>query len=319
MSGEEEKPGGATDAGTAPDAAGTDGQEAARPADGTPPASGASTPAKVVPPVADSVAQRLNRLRGRLSSSGAEGDEGGPSGEAPVPARVAAVPAPREAPVQAALPAPTAVTEPLPPQRAPALPPPQAQPQSQPRPRPASTRPPADTVPAPAILLPVTKRPLLRRGRKRISSSRAALLSMTSQEAPLAEQHEERDLLELCEVALMRLASIAWLAAAVLIWGRLIGYGGAAPTMSWHSLGQAFVPTLVAAIVMPIVSVGLWLVASWGAVIWAAAVLVSFVAALLGIVEPPFGVAGLLANLAGLAVVGTIAGVRAWRDRDFDD
>lgn len=283
----------------------------------------AQTPAKGAAPAAETVGQRLSRLRGSLSPA-SETDRRAPaSGDAPVPARIAAVPA--DQPAQAALPAPANIaeaevveTQPLPPQRAPALPPPQQQAPTRPV-RPAAARSSADTVPAPAILLPVTKRPLLRRGRRRISSSRAALLSMTSQEAPLAEQHEERDLLELCEVALMRLASIAWLAAAVLIWGRLIGYGGADATLFWHSLSSAFVPTLVAAILAPIVSVGLWLVSSWGAVIWAAAVTVSLAAALFGLASPPFGIAGLAANIAALAVIGTIAGVRAWRDRDFDD
>ncbi len=267
-------------------------------------------PATTVKAVAEPVAQRLARLRGALTPS-SPADKAA-AGDALPASRAVAVP------TQAALPAPAgdAQARPLPPQRAPAL----AGPAAPVRPvRPAAARANADTVPAPAILLPVTKRPLLRRGRKRISSSRAALLSMTSQEAPLSEQQEERDLLELLEAALMRLASIVWLVAAVLIWSRLIGYGSAAPTMTWFNLGQAFVPTLVAALLMPMVSVGLWLVSSWGAVIWAAAVAVSLFATLAGLAEPPFGRGGLIANIVALAVIGTIAGVRAWRDRDIDD
>lgn len=291
---------------TAPE---VEGRDDGPPGDTAPAAS--AVPATTAKAVAEPVTQRLSRLRSALTSS-TPANKAASVGASTPPSRALAVPS------QAALPAPPADAQsrPVPSQRALAL----AGPAAPVRPvRPAAARASADSVPAPAILLPVTKRPLLRRGRKRISSSRAALLSMTSQEAPLSEQQEERDLLELLEAALMRLASVAWLAAAVMIWSRLIGYGSAAPTMTWFNLGQAFVPTLVAALLMPIVSVGLWLVASWGAVIWAAAVAVSLFATLAGLAEPPFGLAGLIANIVALAVIGTIAGVRAWRDRDIDD
>jgi len=274
----------------------------------------AAVPAR--PSRTESARQRLTALRGKMSppdprkllrKTGAT--PAGSSGTT-LPARLTngeTAPPPGTAAA-----ASSAATRPLPASRAPAI---------------ASASPPAPAraLPAPggtataAAGTPMLKRPLLRRGRKRMSSSRAALLSMTSQEAPLAEKPEERDLFELIEAGVMRIASLAWLAAAILIWGRLIGYGDGAPTMAWHSLGIHFVPTLVEALVAPIVSVGLWLVSSWGAVVWAAAVLVTLALAVAGILDPPFGILALVGNILALLLVGTLAGIRAWRDRDIDD
>lgn len=162
------------------------------------------------------------------------------------------------------------------------------------------------------------KRPILRTGRARMSSSRAALLSMTSQEAPLSEKPEERDVLEIVEAVLMRVIGLLWLAGAVLVWSRLIGYGEGAPAMYWYDLGHAFVPTLVAALLAPIVGVGLWLVSRWGGVVWAAAVFLGLYAMLAGHATPPFDGVPLVANLVALAVLGSIAGVRAWHDYKHD-
>ncbi|MEM9222823.1 MAG: hypothetical protein AAGB11_10515 [Pseudomonadota bacterium] len=152
-----------------------------------------------------------------------------------------------------------------------------------------------------------------------MSSSRAALLSMTSQEAPLAEQSEERDVLLTVEHGVMRLASIAWLAAAVLIWGRIVGFVPTDLALSWHQLDGPWLPMITAAIVAPTVAVGLWLTASWGAVIWATVVLLGITVTTLNIANAPLGPEWIWSNFMAVLVVGGLAGARAWRDREPDD
>ncbi|MEM0906416.1 MAG: hypothetical protein AAGJ94_03565 [Pseudomonadota bacterium] len=161
--------------------------------------------------------------------------------------------------------------------------------------------------------------------RKKMTSSRAALLSMTSQEAPLEEQHDEPDLLSSIIAVAMRVVGFIWLAASVAIWMRLVGASGlggpesAALAPSWYDLSAALVPMLVAAIVAPIVSVGLWLVTSWGGVVWGAAVVGTLIAMMAAPGAIPMAGMVFAANLLAMVVIGALVGLRAWRDRDFDD
>ncbi|GAB5374427.1 MAG: hypothetical protein AcusKO_08890 [Acuticoccus sp.] len=271
-------------------------------AQSTPPA---KVPVRAAQPVRQTTAERLTRLRGSLQDGARK--------------------AMRKSAEAGATSAPD-TSQPLPDRRAPAVagaqPPARTLAQPPALPAPPANPVPAVAPPAPAgsssSAAPTGKRPLFKAGRSRMSSSRAALLSMTSQEAPLAEKPEERDLLGLVEAVLMRLIGLLWLAGAVLVWGRLIGYGDGAPSMAWHDLGAAFVPTLVAAIIAPIVAVGLWLVSRWGGVVWAAAVALGFLALFAGQATPPFETLPLVANLVALLVLGSIAGVRAWHDYKYD-
>ncbi|WMS42468.1 hypothetical protein RDV64_20770 [Acuticoccus sp. MNP-M23] len=195
-------------------------------------------------------------------------------------------------------------------------------------PRKARPAPGRVALPAPALSEPEFASPAraksrwdLGRSRTRMSSSRAAILSMTSQEAPLeAAEEEERDALWLVQASLMRLVGVAWLAVTVLIWGRLIGYLDANLTIAWHAPEGPWLAVMVSAVLAPVVSIGLWLAASWGIVVWLAAValgIYAFSIAPIGTV--PLGIPGLAANIVGLVVVCALAGLRAWRDRDIDD
>ncbi len=175
--------------------------------------------------------------------------------------------------------------------------------------------------PAPRAQGKAASRWAMTRPKGRMSSSRAAILSMTSQEAPLETAEEgERDIVWFAQASLMRLIGVAWLAVTVLIWGRLIGYLDADLTIAWHAPEGPWMAVMVSAIMAPVVSVGLWLAASWGIVVWLAATglgIYALIVAPVGTV--PLGWPGIAANIVGLVVVCALAGLRAWRDRDLDD
>lgn len=167
------------------------------------------------------------------------------------------------------------------------------------------------------------KAPRRRRARfgesRRMTSSKAALLSMTSQEDPMAEQTAEPDFLRTLYAALLRVVALVWILATVVIWARLLGYLDAGLPLSWYGTGEVMVPTVVSAILAPIVAVGLWLVASWGIVVWVASILAGLFTGLTAPGTVPFGVFAMVTNILMMLVVATVFGVRAWRDRETED
>lgn len=184
---------------------------------------------------------------------------------------------------------------------------------------PARRPPPAPAPAEPPASARDTLRDRLTRRRERMSTSRAALLSMTSQEAPLSQKEEEGDLLWFVMATAMRLVGLVWFAASVVVWGRLVGALGGGVSGDWHDPTGPWLGTMVAAVVVPVVSVGLWLASSWGAVVWSAAVLAGCVATLSAPGGLPLGASWLVPNLVAVLVVGALAGFRAWRDRDLDE
>ena len=151
---------------------------------------------------------------------------------------------------------------------------------------------------------------------RRVAPVRPAL-SMTSQEAPLASADAPADRLWLAIVVVTRLVALGWLAGSVLLWGRLIGYGdgGGDLALMWHTPEPRIFAALVAAIAYPIVSVGLWLLAAWGGVLWVATVAAATGARLLADLSVTFGETGFAANLAAMALLAALIGLRFRRDR----
>lgn len=146
-------------------------------------------------------------------------------------------------------------------------------------------------------------------------STRAARLSSTAVEAPLEPQAAELDPLRIALAAVLRITSLAWLAAGVEVWARLIGYLDTPLTLSWHAADGPWLTSMTAAVVIPVVAVGLWLVSSWGAVLWAGAVAVDAALAITAPALMPFGIAALLGNAAALVTAGALATAKAIRDR----
>lgn len=146
-------------------------------------------------------------------------------------------------------------------------------------------------------------------------AARVAALSSTSQDAPLEATSEEADVLGRVLAIIVRLVATLWLFGVVTVWARLIGLSDSALVFDWHAPSGPWMGTAIAAVVMPVVAVGLWLLSSWGVVLWAIAI-----AAYAGVLfflpqTGPVGVEALAGNLVLMAAASVIAVVR-WRRAD---
>ncbi len=150
----------------------------------------------------------------------------------------------------------------------------------------------------------------------RRSVSRTAPMSLAAIHAAMAGHQEGRDPLRLAIAVVTRVASVLWLAGAVVIWMRLLGYGGETIVASWHEPAGPWIPTAATAVVMPVISVGLWLSASWGVVLWSSAVLAAIVCTVVAPAAVPFGTLALVANIAGLALACGLAAAKGWTQRE---
>ncbi|MEM6761365.1 MAG: DUF6163 family protein, partial [Pseudomonadota bacterium] len=128
-----------------------------------------------------------------------------------------------------------------------------------------------------------------------------------------------RDILRIAQAVVMRLMALAWLVGTVVVWGRLVGYLEGSLTLAWHAAEGPWLVALAAAILGPVVTVGLWLGSSWGLVIWASALLGGLAVLVLAPAALPFGTLSLAANTAAFLIAGGLGALRAWRDRDVDD
>jgi thiol:disulfide interchange protein len=113
---------------------------------------------------------------------------------------------------------------------------------------------------------------------------------------------------------LLRLAGVAWLAGAVVLWGRLVGYFGDTITPAWHDPEGPWLTTLTAAVVFPVVAVGLWLLGRWGVVLWVSAVAAEVVLLITAPRLLPFGVAAVVVNILAIAAAGALAAVKQLRE-----
>lgn len=146
--------------------------------------------------------------------------------------------------------------------------------------------------------------------------SRTAPLSIAAIHAAMAGHKEGHDPIRLAMKVVVRLASVIWLAGAVVVWMRLIGYESDLISPSWHSPDGPWISTSVAAAVMPVISVGLWLAASWGIALWFCALLAATVAFAVSPGSVPFGAPALTLNIITLAAVVGLGALRSWRNRD---
>ncbi|WP_075221015.1 DUF6163 family protein [Acuticoccus yangtzensis] len=146
--------------------------------------------------------------------------------------------------------------------------------------------------------------------------SRTAPLSLAAIHAAMAGHKEGRDRLGILTDLVVRVSAVAWLIGAVVVWTTLIGYQSAAIEASWHSPSGPWISTSVAAVVMPVISVGLWLAGSWGVVLWGSAVLAALVFTIIAPGSVPFGPVALAANIVALALAAGLVCFRAWSERD---
>lgn len=268
------------------------------PADGPPPAqtAAASDAQRALPPPtppAEEAAQAPQTPPPPAAGSRA-------SGQSDTPAAAAASASRAVVPVDPRAAAQQAPPDPLPPRKAPASKPKAA--------APAGRRPGSPTA---------AKR--RRRRPQRMSPSRAAILSMTSQEAPLTEVEDEWDVLRFSRTAVMRVFAVTWLALTVFVWGRLVGAFPAGLTLAWHAPEGPMISLVLGAIIAPVVAIGLWLAASWGIVLWAAALL-TWSAALFAVPPNiPFAMTLFTLNVIAFSAVCALSAARAIRDRDVDD
>ncbi|MEM8855531.1 MAG: hypothetical protein AAGD34_17640 [Pseudomonadota bacterium] len=150
-------------------------------------------------------------------------------------------------------------------------------------------------------------------------TAQASLHSMTSQEDPLAsKRNTDPDPLGFAIDVILRVAAVVWLAGAVLLWGRLVGYIETDLSPAWHDPTGPWVSTGAAAVAWPAVAVGLWLTARWGVVLWGAALAIEFAIILTDASLAPFGLPAFYANLAAFAVVTALGGVRAVRRKEYN-
>lgn len=182
---------------------------------------------------------------------------------------------------------------------------------------PAPADPPAGRGPLP----PARPRPVAFGGganenRKAAPSRAAAAAAAAALDAPLVPEEEEPDPLGIALGVLLRLSSLAWLAAAIWVWGRLVGYADDTIVPDWHAPGGPWLTTLTAAVVYPVVAVGLWLRGRWGVVLWAAAVASEVALLLVAPALLPFGILALAGNLAALAVAAGLGIARALKKRN---
>jgi len=180
---------------------------------------------------------------------------------------------------------------------------------------------PADAPPAKRPLPPARTRPAVFGGganenRKAAPSRAAAAAHAAALDAPMVPEEAEADPFGIALGVLLRIAAIAWLAAAVWMWGRLVGYADDVIVPAWHAPGGPWLTTLTAAVVYPVVAVGLWLRGRWGIVLWAAAVAAEVSLVLLAPALLPFGVLALAGNLVALAAAAGLGIARALARRD---
>jgi hypothetical protein len=131
-------------------------------------------------------------------------------------------------------------------------------------------------------------------------------------------EEEEPDPLGLALGVLFRVVSVGWLIGAVWMWGRLVGYLDDTIDPAWHAPGGPWLTTLTAAVVYPVVAVGLWLRGRWGILLWGAAVAAEVTLLVLAPHLIPFGVLVLAANLVLLAAAGVLGAMRALSRADDD-
>lgn len=149
-------------------------------------------------------------------------------------------------------------------------------------------------------------------------ASRTAPLSLAAIHASVPGRHEGHDPLRLAIATVLRLASIAWLAGSVAIWARLVGYMDTTIVADWYAPQGPWLTTTTAALLMPVASIGLWLLGPWGVVVWAAATAADGALYWLAPHLMPFGPAALVGNLVALGVLGVLGTVQALR-RSVDD
>ncbi len=150
----------------------------------------------------------------------------------------------------------------------------------------------------------------------RQTTSRTAPMSLAAIHAAMAGHHDGHDPLGIALATVVRITSAVWLAGAVIVWMRLVGYETDVIVASWHNPGGPWISTAVAAVVMPVISVGLWLAAPWGIVLWASALLAAVVAAILSPDSVPFGILALVGNIAALALAVGLAVLKTWKRHD---
>lgn len=146
--------------------------------------------------------------------------------------------------------------------------------------------------------------------RRPAPSRAAAAAAAAALDAPLMPEDEEDDPLQRVIRIILRVVALVWLAASVWMWGRLIGAVDDTIDPSWHAPGGPWLTTLTAAVVYPVVAVGLWLRGRWGVVLWAAAVAAEVALMVLAPRLVPVGSIALAANLVSLAAVGGLALLR---------
>lgn len=135
----------------------------------------------------------------------------------------------------------------------------------------------------------------------------------------MAEVEDERDLLRMARTSIMRVFAVAWIAIAFAVWGRVVGALPAGISLTWHGAEGPIGTLVVGAILAPVVAVGLWLAASWGIVLWAAALSLLLVALLVTAPGLPFALVVLVVNGLALSAVCALSVARFLRDRDVDD
>ncbi|MBJ3778181.1 DUF6163 family protein [Acuticoccus mangrovi] len=278
----------------------------------------ASAPAKVPAPSASG--PRAERDRGTLQPSGPV--KGGSvaksgalvraSGSEKTGATGRPAGTPREVKAEAVAPAEQALAspaKPTPPANLPAV---------------VAPAPPQPTPAAPAAAAAAPSRPVKppKASRKKEAGDttlrrnpRAANFSAMSLDTPLAQREERPEPLRAVTAIIMKVAGIAWLAGAIIIWGRLVGYLESSLNPGWHAADGPWLTTIVAAVAYPVVSIGLWLGGSWGVVVWAAAIGAGVALAVLNPMLLPFGPAALLSNLVVFLVVTSLGALMAWRRR----
>lgn len=149
-----------------------------------------------------------------------------------------------------------------------------------------------------------------RGGSRRIGSAAAAALT-----SPVLADDDRRDAVWLAEAAALRLTAAAWIAGAIVLWARLVGYGQTPIVPSLHDPAGPWLTTMTAAVVFPVVAVGLWLLGRWGLVVWAAAIAAGGTLFALRPDLVPFGPLGLGANIVVALAVAALTLLRLLRAR----
>ena len=116
----------------------------------------------------------------------------------------------------------------------------------------------------------------------------------------------------------LRLMAIVSMLSGLSYWAQLTGIGGAdLPRFDELPVHWQF-PWVVLAVLLPCASMGLWMLTSWGVVLWAAASVIEI--AVYGVwsdsyVARPTVVFGHVVALAVLAAILILMGLQRYRDR----